>query len=603
MADDFMSAIYKGALARESQDRIQSRNRMAPDIEPALQGDQGALARVFQQNPDAGLRIAHIVGQMDANKRKAAAEYTDFITRDGMGILTAPAAQRPQLYAQTLELARARGYDVSTMPPTYGPDAESKLKFYVQRATPFARYFKGQGAGGPAAPAGGGWGGPPAPRTSAAPMPTDGPMVAVADTGGPAMSDAGDQQPPASPQINSPGAPVLRAPAGAPAAVAGAGPMPMAVPPTAPPIAPTAGPASQPPQPQPTFAAPPGPMAARLDAQPAGPAPAPTQTAGLPAPRDDSGEGDFVGGADAERAFRLSPGESIKLEPKTGKPIVDGGGVWVQARDGSVEWRLLDPQGRPIRVQQVDLGDRVQIMGSGGEILREIPKGRSPNSPTRVQTVDLGDRIGVLGPDGEVVREVPKGRQPRPVDNAGRDDLTKVGTPALEMSALLRDFKDDYGGYRLGAIGDFDNARRRNFGDDTGQAQWWQRYNAAANEVRHSLFGSALTATEKTAFDAAMITPGMDPGEIKKNLGRQRAVMLRAAARTAGGMIKGGANQDEVEHYLGLHIKDLPGAFDDVPTSPPAGGGPAAAPASGAPPASGGGPKRLRFNPATGELE
>lgn len=582
MADGFMDAIYKGDLSREMRERSESRNRMAPDIQPALQGDTAALGRVFQANPDTGARIAQFVGQMDANKRRSLTEYTDFIARDGMGILQAPAAARPQLYAQTLELARQRGYDVSGMPPEYGPDAETKLKFHVQRALPFATALKrmgaGGGGGGAPAPAAGGWGGPPAPRVSDAGSAPGGPMVADAPP------------PPASPTMAPGGQPTAPMPQ-----MAGAGPMPMAMSPA---------PQGAPQAPAQPFQAPAGPMLAQTQPAPPAapqPAPAPVQVAGGGDIPDDSGDGQYVGGPDAERVFRLNPGESIKVAPKDGKPLVDGGGVWVQAKDGSVEWRLLDPQGRPIRVQTVDLGDRIGVIGPGGEVIREIPKGRAPGGPPRVQTVDLGDRIGVVGPDGQIEREIPKGRQPKPVDNSGRDDLTKVGTPALEVSALFRDFKDDYGGYRVGMIGGMDNMRRRNFGDETGQAQWWQRYDATANVIRNQLFGSALTATEKAAFEAAMINPGMDPGEIKKNLGRQRAIMLRAAARMAGGMIKGGANQDEVEQYLGLRVKELPGAFDDVPTSGtvtvPMPGGGAPAPGGGA------APKRLRFNPNTGELE
>lgn len=612
-------SLQEMLLADKWRGERQGRNRMAPLIEPALRGDTGALAGIFQQSPDAGLRIAHVVGQMDANKRKAMAEYTDFITRDGMGILQAPAADRPALYAQTLAEAQRRGYDVSQMPPQYDAGAESKLKMFVQRALPFATAIKrmGAGAGGPA-PAAGGWGGPPAPggpRVSAAPAPTDGPMVAVADTGGPAVADAGDQ-PPAAPAV-------ANSPQPAPQSVAGAGPVPMAFPQAQPGSAPAApqAPAQQ-------FAAPPGPMLAQVAAQPSAPpatpvgapAPAPTQMAGGATPPDDSGEveGGFVGGPDAERAFKLNPGESIKLEPKTGKPITDSGGVWVQAKDGSVEWRLLDPQGRPIRVQQVDLGDRVRILGSGGENLGEIKKGRSPNAPSRVQTQDLGDRVVVLGPDGEEVRAYPKGKPPRedkPLDNSARDDLRNAAAPAHAIATLLSGFKPDFAGYRMGFVGDMDNARLRNQpgGDPSGQAQWWQQYNGFANEVRHGLFGASLTKGEKDAFDAAMINPGMDPGEIQKNLQRQRHIFAVALSRAAHGMREGGMSAPAIEAQAGLKFNQMadpfnqPGIEAGNPMSRVGQGAPAATslppPTSPPGPGAAGIPKRLRFNPNTQELE
>lgn len=356
-------SLQEMLLADKWRGERQARNRMQPDIQPALQGDTGALARVFQASPDTGARIAQFIGMMDANKRRALAEYTDFITRDGMGILQAPAAARPQLYAQTLELARQRGYDVSTMPPQYGADAEAKLKFYVQRALPFATALKrmGAGGGGAPAPAAGGWTNPgAAPRVSAAPMPA-----------GPAVADA--SQPPASPTMPADGRPTSPMPQ-----VADAGPMPQGAP-------------QAPVQP---FSAPPGPMLAQTPTvAPAAPqaAPAPVQVAGGAGVPDDSGDNDgpFVPASRVNdgRLINLPPGAEVKVSPRDGKPIETAGKIYLRMppQPGQAQGALVmfDPAARKVYAAH-PAGDRIVFVDPENPSIQvgEIKMGRLPAERT-----------------------------------------------------------------------------------------------------------------------------------------------------------------------------------------------------------------------------
>jgi hypothetical protein len=181
---------------------------------------------------------------------------------------------------------------------------------------------------------------------------------------------------------------------------------------------------------------------------------------------------------------------------------------------------------------------------------------------------ELNGQLYQVFPDGRATLIPTTGG--KPVDNSLRDDLNKSVTPMRGLMSLAEDFKDDYAGYKVGAVGDVVNALGRNLpssvvGSDTGkQAQWWQSYQEFANLKRNALFGSALTATEKTEFDKAMINPGMDPGMIRENLRKQTAIAKSAVARIAGSAKEGGINPKALEALMGM-------TFDEVgsPMTPP----------------------------------
>lgn len=577
--------VSLGDMVRSDQAHAErrGRSRIAGLIEPALGGDRAAMAGVFQGSPEMGTRIAHAVGGLELGKQRQLREYTDFVTRGGMGVMSLPPDQQGAAYVQLLTEAQGRGYPLQGVPTEWGPQAKQFLQMQVNRAMPFARYFKtqgGGGGGGGGAPAGGGgWGGPTAPRVSDAGPAPGGPMVA--DAGQPPMQPT-PLPAPAVGQGGAPGAPqpVARPPQAPPQPQMAAAPMPMD-------LAPPPQPAPQPPQgapqaPPAQFSAPGGPMMAQSLPAPqtapvAQPAPPPTQMAAAPAEgggvSDDSGESRFVGGADAERAFKLNPGESIKVAPKDGKPITDSGGVWVQAKDGSVEWRLLDPQGRPIRVQQVDLGDRVRIIGADGQTIEEISKGRLPAEPAKPPAgyEPRPDQPGAL----------------RPIEGGpATDKLRQFDTSARDVFGAADRFLEVFTAQGGGGINTFLNNPR----DPKAQTLL-----TAYNNMIMSLRGEGFANTGV-----------LQPAEIKMLQDQFLSPETMRGAMASPEAMR--AKIDELKRYVqakreaafGASGVPLPqGGQASPPTRPP---GAAAAPGAG-PPAAGGPPKRLRFNPATGELE
>lgn len=115
-------------------------------------------------------------------------------------------------------------------------------------------------------------------------------------------------------------------------------------------------------------------------------------------------------------------------------------------------------------------------------------------------------------------------------------DLAKQAGSAETMANIAGTFKENYaaGAVGLPGIGSVQNWIGRNSpfeGDLKDQANWWQNYNEQANKIRNELFGSALTLTEKAAFEAAMISPDMDAKTIKARLDQQAAAAQRAYNR------------------------------------------------------------------------
>lgn len=135
------------------------------------------------------------------------------------------------------------------------------------------------------------------------------------------------------------------------------------------------------------------------------------------------------------------------------------------------------------------------------------------------------------------------------------NDLTAAGTNVANLTRLGDTFQDRYGGNII--LGDMANKIGRTFGDETGQSQWWQDYQAYINEVRNKLFGSALTPQERTEFEKAVVTPRMNSGEIKKNLARQVELAKAGALRLANPYLSGGYDREMIEGALGMGIDDL----------------------------------------------
>jgi hypothetical protein len=145
----------------------------------------------------------------------------------------------------------------------------------------------------------------------------------------------------------------------------------------------------------------------------------------------------------------------------------------------------------------------------------------------------------------------PPQNMPSPVAKeleAGTDLLTKVGQ-------IAAGFNKDYVGNIANGL---ENTMQKytNMGTP-GQAEWWSSYNDFINQVRHGLFGSALTAQEKDAFDRTIVTGDMKPDLAEKVLKRQITLVAKAWERKYKGNLNA-YNPEQVKQW------DASGIFNSL---------------------------------------
>lgn len=146
-----------------------------------------------------------------------------------------------------------------------------------------------------------------------------------------------------------------------------------------------------------------------------------------------------------------------------------------------------------------------------------------------------------------------KGSEGKPVPTPVQSKLSEQAQISDTSERLLNNFKDEYGGYGSDAAAYIALQYKKRFGNGDEAANYWQDYKMYENEVRHKLFGGALTATEVGQWQAATVTPGMDPKLIRKNLERRSMIERRGLER----LMNSSAtvyNRDQIEQLTGRSL-------------------------------------------------
>lgn len=224
---------------------------------------------------------------------------------------------------------------------------------------------------------------------------------------------------------------------------------------------------------------------------------------------------------------------------ETGQFIPDGKGgymvnpVWVAGKKAEADAKRNDTA--PSGYRYNDKGE-----------LEYIPGG--PQDPKRIEEVK---RI-----EAAARAKDPNGKS---LPTNAIKALEASGSAYTDFARLSETWNDGFGGYYGSeTAGDLANWMGRNIpGVDGTGAVWWQDYQSQKNIIRNKMFGSALTATEKTEFDKANIHPGMKPDVIRTNLQRQKDAAERAARKLAAAHVKSGYNPDAVEAAVGVPLSEI----------------------------------------------
>jgi hypothetical protein len=164
--------------------------------------------------------------------------------------------------------------------------------------------------------------------------------------------------------------------------------------------------------------------------------------------------------------------------------------------------------------------------------------------------------------DPEYLKEANAAKEkPRAMSISDITKLSEEGGKFANITGFVNDFKDEYAGHTI--VGEGANVAGRYLpegivGKSTKEgADWWQGYDRYKNLVRNELFGSALTATEKAAFEKADVSPRMDPDTIKTNLKEQKRVVEAAIKRKAQAAIDAGYKPDAIASAYGVSLESL----------------------------------------------
>jgi hypothetical protein len=180
----------------------------------------------------------------------------------------------------------------------------------------------------------------------------------------------------------------------------------------------------------------------------------------------------------------------------------------------------------PLAMAAMLSGDK-SLARLGGALYEDGNAAQQPNKLSAYMSLNPDGSILQVG-DQAKANSLAKGKQ---LPFSAIKEMSGKDSSVAILDDLATTFKDNFAGITpISELGQIENwaARRLPSLGMQEQGNWWQRYNEHANQIRNDLFGSALTLTEKKAFESAMIDPGMDPAMI-----RQRLFQQQTAAATA----------------------------------------------------------------------
>jgi hypothetical protein len=178
------------------------------------------------------------------------------------------------------------------------------------------------------------------------------------------------------------------------------------------------------------------------------------------------------------------------------------------------------------------------------------PKLPQQQAPSGFRFTQDGNLQAIPGGPADTARN---GRALRQGDS---DNLRKAVNQFADMARIRSNFVDNYGGNIAGGVENWAQGYVSSVGTP-GQRDWWSDMAAMDNVIRNGLFGASLTEGEKAAFNRTTVSPGMDPKEIEKNLGRRQDVMRGALQRYIGGLKAGGWSSGEIDALVGDQAPDL----------------------------------------------
>jgi hypothetical protein len=142
------------------------------------------------------------------------------------------------------------------------------------------------------------------------------------------------------------------------------------------------------------------------------------------------------------------------------------------------------------------------------------------------------------------------GRKPLGPDDEKR--LSKMGEGVSQLISIDKMFKPEYVGFGTELVGKSALALDRRTGmGNAERADWHQRYEQWASDVRAEKFGLSLTGNELENFEKYKVRLSDTPEVAKKNIKRQMESIKNAVRRQRDAINSSGQNLQQADALIG----------------------------------------------------
>lgn len=205
----------------------------------------------------------------------------------------------------------------------------------------------------------------------------------------------------------------------------------------------------------------------------------------------------------------------------------------------------FDGQSQPVPVSQIKpiISAPVDPYKSEQEARAQAGEQRAQAAEARAQT-------------SEQRAESAAARAEQSASRLSVSDSEALRRKVAAFSKLLRSaqtFKSDYSNPGAG-IENFAQAYSPLAVGTAGQRDWWSDFKSADNLVRNELFGASLSGGEKAAYGETTVQPGMNPSEVKVNIGRRVEEARAEMRRLVNSLYAGGYNKEQIDATIGDYL-------------------------------------------------
>lgn len=255
----------------------------------------------------------------------------------------------------------------------------------------------------------------------------------------------------------------------------------------------------------------------------------------------------------------------------TGDPVMGQMGRGMMERSGARGGQLVKTREAMERAKRA--GSTARALGEGfyeqGGEIKELPGYQESKEQAGELEFKRDLALQHLKNKGK------SGPTPTKVNRWMFDRMTGQTTALSELDSLVEGFKDEYtqpmkgtpveglpvGGLArtLGKYG-YTGLHRGETDKEKGEADlWWRLWDSVHTlPERHEMFGSALTATEKGAWDRIAINNDMKPEQIRAQIKKLQEIANRALARERGTFTAMGVASDVLGEAYGEYGAEQP---------------------------------------------